>query len=225
MAFPYSGLAPGQRIALFGRAGVGKSHWCKWAILRSRRLRWIVLDTKYDPVWDNWYIHPSLPSARQLGELWRIYERVVIRPAPAENNEAILDIWIEMLHERFNRFGIVIDETYQVAFGARAGPGFTGLVTRGRVRGQTVIMGAQRPAWVPRFVFTEANGYAIFALNMAQDRQMVASMVGDRWKGRVMGRIPPRRWFWYDVSSDRLTAMDPVTIWDVPEYQDTVKAA
>jgi hypothetical protein len=195
---------------------VGKSYWAKWAVLRSHRLRWVILDTKHDPEWDSWYIQSPLPSARQLGELWREHERVVVRPAPAENIDGVLDIWLEMLHENFNRFGIVIDETYQVAFGPRAGPGFTGLVTRGRVRGQTVIMGAQRPAWVPKFVMTEANGYAIFALNVMTDRQVVAGMVGDRWKRQVLGRLTPRRWLWYDVASDRLVSMNPVAIWDVP---------
>lgn len=216
MSFPYSGLRPGQRIALFGRAGSGKSHWSKWAVLRSGALRWLILDTKYDPIWNDWPILEALPSSRQLREAWSAHERVVVRPLPAENNEAVLDLWLEMVHDQFNRFGIVIDETYQVAFGSRAGTGFTGLVTRGRVRGQTVIMGAQRPAWVPLFVFTEATGYAIMSLTVRDDRARVAGMVGDRWRGYVMRPVRERSWLWYDVGRDRLTTMQPVVIFDVP---------
>lgn len=216
MAFPWSGLEPGKRVALFGRAGVGKSHLSKWIVLRSTMMRWIILDTKHDPIYEEWIMIDELPTTAKLHELWQIASQVVVRPRPHENNADVLDLWLEMIHDRFNRFGIVIDETYQVAFGPRAGAGLTGLVTRGRVRGQTVVMGSQRPAWVPRFVFTEAIGYCIMSLNLLEDRQRVSAMVGDRWKRDVLRPIKERQWLWYDVNRDRLTRMEPVVILPVP---------
>lgn len=216
MSFPYSSLGSGTRIALFGRSGSGKSYLGKWMILRSTSMRWIVLDTKHDPIFDDWHIVTGLPSARQMTEAWGRHANVVVRPAPDENNDAILDLWLAMLHDAFTRFGILIDETYQVAYGTRAGPGFTGLVTRGRVRGQTVIMGSQRPAWVPRYVFSEAVGYCIMSLNLKGDRERVAEMVGDRWYRDVMAPMQRRQWLYYDVDNDRLLKMSPVTIIDVP---------
>lgn len=216
MSFPYSGLAPGKRIALFGRSGVGKSYMSKWIVLRSTALRWIILDTKHDDIYDDWPTIDELPTTKILSELWQVSSQIVVRPKPYENNADTLDLWLEMIHEKYNRFGIVIDETYQVAFGPRAGPGLTGLVTRGRVRGQSVVMGSQRPAWVPRFVFSEANGYIVMSLNMREDKEKVASFVGDRWKRMVMRELREREWLWYDVGQNRLWPMRPVTILDVP---------
>lgn len=220
MSFPYTGLPAGKRVAVFGRSGVGKSYLSKWIVLRARSVRWCVLDTKHDPEFDDWPAFDELPSAAQLRETWQEASQIVIRPKPIENNEATLDMWLEMLHERFNNFGIVIDETYQAAYGQRAGPGFTGLVTRGRVRGQSIVMGSQRPAWVPRFVFTEAIGFCIMSLNLLEDRERVARMVGDRWRRQVLRPLKERQWLWYDVARDRLTEMSAVTILDIPVIVD-----
>lgn len=207
--FPYGPIRPGTRVAVFGRAGSGKTYFTRYAILRSANLRWVVLDTKHDPEFDDWLPEDGLLTMDKLAREWRDRAIVVIRPKPHQCSPQVLDAYLGDLHDGFERIGVSIDETYQVAFGPKAGPGLTGLVTRGRVRKQSVIMGSQRPAWVPRFVFTEANGYVIMNLTLMVDRKTVFDMTG---KTRVLERVEPRHWLYYDVGADKLTAFKPVTI-------------
>ena len=207
--FPYGPIEQGQRVAVFGRAGSGKTYLTKWAILKTQTVPWIVLDTKHDPNFDDWHPHDGLLTMDQLFRTWKERRIVVVRPTPRQSIPEILDAYLSNLHESFDNIGVAIDETYQVAFGPKAGPGLTGLVTRGRVRKQTVIMGSQRPAWVPRFVFTEANGYAIMSLTLMADRKTVYDMTG---KARVLNKVEPRHWLYYDVSGDTLRPFKPVTI-------------
>lgn len=207
--FPHGPILPGHRIAVFGRAGSGKTYLTRYAILRSANMRWIVIDTKHDPEFDDWAPESGLVKMDTLARLWRERAIVVVRPNPHQMLPAILDAYLGDLHDGFERIGVSIDETYQVAFGPKAGPGLTGLVTRGRVRNQSVIMGSQRPAWVPRFVFTEANGFVVMNLTLLVDKKAVFDMTG---KVRVLERVEPRHWLYYNVGDDRLTAYKPVTI-------------
>lgn len=207
--FPNGPIRPGHRIAVFGRSGSGKTYFTRYAILRSSNMRWIVLDTKHDPEFDDWSPEDGLVTMDKLARLWRERAIVVVRPRPHQCVPVILDAYLGDLHEGFERIGVSIDETYQVAFGSRAGPGLTGLITRGRVRKQSVILGSQRPSWVPRFVFTEANGYVIMNLTLLVDRKATYEMTG---KDRVLSRVEPRHWLYYDIGDDKLTAYKPVTI-------------
>ncbi len=201
-------LSGGQRLALFGRAGSGKTYLSQWMLLRSK-LKWIVLDTKHDPNFDEWRPVGSLIAPSRMSRLWQDRQHIVIRPGPEQSTPQALDHYLYELHDSFENFGILIDETYQVAYGPKAGPGLTGLITRGRARKQAVICGSQRPAWVPRFVFTEANYYIIMSLNIAGDRKTVYDFTG---KKRVLDRVEPRHWLHYDVASDQMTAYRPVKI-------------
>ena len=160
----------GTRLALVGRAGSGKTHLGKWFMLTSG-MRWVVLDSKHDSGFSKWRPMRGLASSRQIARAWKEEQVVVIRPEPHENAPAVLDAYLGDLHDMFDGFGTFIDETYQVAIGGRPGAGLTGLVTRGRDRRQAVIMGMQRPAWVPKFVFSEANYMAILSLSLMQDRK------------------------------------------------------
>lgn len=212
MAFPSSPLRSGQRLGLFGRSGSGKTYLAKWIILQTPNLRWLILDSKHDPNFDAWFPREGLPAPRQIMKWWRKHGRIVVRPKPEENDPRILDLWLSVIHDGLERFGLLIDEGYQVTRGVQPGPGLTGLITRGRIRGQTIIVGSQRPAWLPRFVFSEANGYIVMNLALRDDRERVADMVSDRYHEAVLTPLPPREWLYYDIAADRLSHFRPVTI-------------
>ena len=168
------------------------------------------MDTKADPGFDEWKPQVGLLPLSRIARLWRERQFVVIRPRPAENsNTKLLDTYLGELHDGFDNFGVDIDETYQLQIGGKPGPGLTGLVARGRARQQAVIMGSQRPAWVPRFIFSEANFIASMSLNLEDDRDRVYEFTG---KQEVLVKLPPRSWFFYDVAADRLKRYAPVLI-------------
>ena len=197
-----------SRIALFGRAGSGKTTWARWYLARSP-LRSIVIDSKHDPGFDRWLPSDRLLKMDEIESGWTTRRCVVVRPSPHQSEAAILDSYLLDIHDAFENVLVHIDEGYQVATGATAGPGLTGLMTRGRVRGQSVIVGSQRPAWLPRFVFSEANAFCTMALTLAPDRERVFEFTG---KPAVLDRLPDREWLWYDVASDRLTRFRAVVL-------------
>ncbi len=201
-------IEPGKRLALVGRTGSGKTYLARWFMLRSG-LRWVVIDTKHDPGFSDWRPASTLLDPKALKRRWADNPYVVVRPPPAHNNPAVLDAYLGQLHDAFEGFGVCIDETYQVVTGPRPGPGLTGLVTRGRVRRQAVIMGSQRPSWVPRFMFSEADYVAAMSLTLRNDRERVWEFTGD---ARTLQRLPPREWYWFDVAANHMTLYAPVVI-------------
>jgi hypothetical protein len=145
----------------------------------------------------------------RLHRLWKDRKQIVIRPRPDENNNTRLADYEGELHDAFDNFGIAIDEIYQLTLSSHPKPGLTGLLTRGRVRGQTVICGMQRPSSIPMFIFSEAYGYVVMSLNLEKDRVRFYEMTGDK---RFLQKVKSRHWLYYDVPEDELTAYSPVSI-------------
>lgn len=202
-------LRIGERLALTGRTGVGKTYLGKWFILRNPQ-QWVVMDTKADPSFDEWRPRAGLLTMRAIGRLWRDGRKaVVIRPHPREMGGKNLDAYLEELHSSFDGFGTFIDEAYQFQIGGLPGKGLTGLISRGRVRKQTVIMGAQRPRLVAAFMFSEATYMAIMDLLTTTDRKTMNDKTG---RDEVFVRLPKREWLWYDVDAQTLRRFPPVTI-------------
>jgi hypothetical protein len=172
-------------------------------------MRWVIMDTKHDDNFDDWRPVSGLQTPKRLAGIWKEKQFITIRPKPAETNKDALDEYLGDLHESFENFGVLIDETYHFALGPNPGPGLTGLVTRGRSRGQAVIMGMQRPAKIPLFVLSEANAHAVLPLTMDADRKRMEELTGAR---EMLNRGTPRHWLYYDMDRGELTAYGPVTI-------------
>lgn len=202
-------IKPGTRLAVFGRSGSGKSYLQKWHMFRSR-MRWVVLDTKHDSGYSAMKPLAGLIGMGKLAKVWQDQQIVVVRPKPNENKMEFLDAYLAELHDAFDNFGTCIDEAYQVSNANNPGAGMIGLITRGRDRKQSVIIGSQRPARVPMFCFSEANAFCVMSLTMAADRKRVYENTGQ--SVFLENSLPPRSWFYYDVASNRLVRYGAVTI-------------
>jgi hypothetical protein len=201
-------IKPGERLNLTGRSGSGKTYLGRWFMIRAP-MNWVVLDSKHDPSFDKDNPIEGLAPASKLIKGWSKSPIVVVRPSSHENNPAILDNYLGFLHDAFDNFGVNIDEAYQCTNGPHPGPGLKGLLTRGRVRKQSVIVSSQTPSWIPKFCFSEANYFANMTLNLPEHRERIRQFIGD---DRVLQKIPSREWWWYDVGGDELTRFGPVTI-------------
>lgn len=201
-------IVKGKRVALTGRTGSGKTYLGQWLMLKTA-FHWVVLDSKHDPGFDLWRPYDGLLTSRALRRAWVDHQIVVVRPKPHQSRADILDAYLGDLHGAFTNFGTFIDELYQVVRRGQPGDGLTGLVTRGRARGQSVIMGAQRPSRVPLFMFSEADFIASMSLSLPDDRHRVYEYIGSP---RVLRKLPARQWYWFDVAKEDLHLYDAVSI-------------
>lgn len=170
--------------------------------------RILVIDTKIEPR------YRGLPRSRIIADVSQAWEPetryesregptvYIWRPAietvqdPEKLDEALL-----ALYHRY-RHVIVIDELYPLHTAGRAGPGLTALLTRGRSRGITTVMGSQRPAWVSRFCLSETQHYWIYPLVDKQDRRRLSEVVPDM----PVESLIPRYHFLYYCNSAEMEA-------------------
>lgn len=192
--------ARGERALVCGQTGSGKTvAMCAIGEALGVDGRVVIIDTKIEPK------YRSLPEARlirDIDEAWSRETRHERRNGPAtmiwrppielaQDPEA-LDHALSLLYQRY-RGPIIIDELYPLHIGGRAGPGLTALLTRGRSRGITTVMGSQRPTWISRFCLTEAQHYWVYALVDRMDRKRLTEVIPEF----PQDTIPPKYHFYF----------------------------
>lgn len=188
-----------QRIAVIGRTGSGKTQFAVWVLSRRNFLKmpWVIFNFKGDELID------SIPYADHV-PVGHIPQRVgiyVVHPLPGQRDEMEAYLWA--LWQRQN-VGLFCDEAYML----KRSDAFEACLTQGRSRRIPMICLTQRPSWVSLFVFTEAQFYAIFALNRKEDRQTVADyMPGDEYE---LATLPEFHSWYYEVGRNRLWQLRPV---------------
>ena len=191
----------GKRAIISGRTGSGKTTAAVWLLSRSPG-RWIVLDTKRDELLGS--IGEVVPMRSRYANDERY---LIVRPDTFDPEE--IDDWIYSLSERSRDIGLFIDELYYLHVNGRAGDGLVGWLTRGRSKGQSFIGCTQRPAWVSRFCFSEADYLAEFSLNLPEDRKRLYEFTGRESSFR---KLRAHYWRWYDVQHDKQYVYAPVPL-------------
>ena len=184
-------IRPTERVTLVGRTGSGKTNAAR--ALLARRHRLVVIDPKDELNTPDW----NLENATDRG--WRDLARghpVRLRvTAPV----GTLPDWEQVYRAAFMAasprapLAIYTDEVYGVINpGSRPGGWFTAVYTRGRTRYCSAWAATQRPTWVPRFLFSEADWLLCFLLSELQDRKRMAEVMGP-----LVEQAPPTRYgFW-----------------------------
>lgn len=181
----------GERALSIGKTGSGKTLFNRWLLERLPTAPCIIYDTKHDPKFDR------LPDHRVANKLSDIYDAVdhtgvdyiIVRPPPAITaNPQALDRILQRHEEEWRGVDAYIDELYHFHSGGRAGPGLSGLYTRGRSRGITTIGSTQRPAWVSGFIFSETQLFYLFRLTRESDRKKVDDFIPGFAKMPVLGK-------------------------------------
>jgi hypothetical protein len=188
---------PRDRLAVIGRTGSGKTHFGLWALSLANwdKVPWVVADYKGDDLIKQ---IPRLEEIKVTGAAPRHPGLYVVRPTPLEGADVEALLW--RIWKR-GRTGVFVDEAHILPDKG----GLQAILTQGRSKGIPAIVLTQRPSWVSRFVFSEADYYSVFHLNDQRDRKTVAAFV----PVDIERPLPPRNSWYHDVSANRAYRMTP----------------
>jgi len=184
-----------QRLVIVGRNGTGKTQAGAWqlAMRRLHNRRWIIFDFKGDEL-----LNEMGATELDVGKLPKKPGLYITHPLPHQEDEVeeyLWKIWQE------GHIGLFIDEGYMLGNSAA----FRALLTQGRSKKIPMIILSQRPAWISRFVFSEANFYQVFHLNDRDDRKSMQRFV----PYDLEIRQPPFHSVYYYVDKDEVQVLGP----------------
>lgn len=188
-----------KRTAVIGSTGSGKTQLAIWLLSTAdfHSRPWIIFDFKGDELIDE--IGPTEISI--FGAPPKKPGLYVVRPIPQMHDKAVEEflwgVW------RQENVGIFIDEGYMLG---NRNPALNACLTQGRSKRIQMIVLSQRPVWMSKFVFSEANYFAIMNLTLEDDRKYVASYCGNM----KINMLPRYHSLWYDCDGQRGTVLRPV---------------
>jgi phage tail protein X len=162
----------GDRAAIVGRTGSGKSVMLRWLLARYSRA--VLVDPKGRAVMDGWPVHYGVAAFRGA---WPATPRVIVRPGAGENRRDWLDAVCWHIY-RHGETALGVDEVIGVVDANRAAAGFDAVLTQGRELGITALVCTQRPSRIPPTIVSEADHLFVFTLNLADDRRRVSETIG-----------------------------------------------
>lgn len=215
-------LERGQRGIIIGQTGSGKTVGAIWHMQHVPVTPIVIMDTKGEPAFDKIALDEELQVYDSLAEFelaWFKKKRQpiysIVRPDMSElAHPALMDETLARMAQSSRAHFLYIDEAYQWHVQGRAGAGLTGILTRGRSRGITTLLSTQRPAWISRFCFSEAQKMYIYRLTDKRDAKTIGEYIPDFAEKTVAKRF---EWYYYDVLASELELYAPVRILDKPQ--------
>lgn len=216
-------LQKGQRGIIVGQTGSGKTVGAIWQLQHAPLAPVLILDTKGEPAFDK---IARAATETEEAERLEIYEDtdkfltayrkgidaeyIIIRPSPEEIAEPLaMDNILMQIYNAGRSCLTYIDEAYQWHINGRAGPGLVGLLTRGRSKGMTTLISTQRPAWISRFCFSEAQKFYIYRLSDRRDMKTLGEFLPDFHNAKIPEKF---HFYYYDTNRDDVTMYQPVPI-------------
>lgn len=194
---PFRLPGPEDRLTVVGRTGSGKTHLAAWVLSLAdwNRRPWVIVDYKRDK------LLRELP-ADELALKDRIPRHAglyIVRPPPETDDEVEALLW--RVWNR-GRCGLYIDEGHMCPDRG----GLKAIQSQGRSKEIQTIVLTQRPKWVSRFVFSEAEAISAFHLNDRRDRATVREISPID----LDQRLEPYHSYYYRVGDNQLFKMNPV---------------
>lgn len=188
---------PSDHHVIVGRNGSGKTVHAAWHLsLRDFDKRpWYVFNSKGDELLD------KIPGAihKKLLDMPKKPGIYVYHPLAETHDEVVS----AMLWEAFRRgkCGIYADEGYSIP---QQEGSIKAILTQGRTRKISVIMNAQRPVWLNRFVWSESNFIQAFDLSQDDDIKLMQKML------RVnVSELPQYHSYYHDVKNKKTVILTP----------------
>lgn len=190
-----------QRLAVVGRTGSGKTQAALWHLsTRDFYVKpWVIFDFKLDD-------HINKIEGLQHIDFSFVPDQpglYAIHPHPSEEDEVNEYLW--KIWEKEN-CGIYCDEGYMMP-NPRKRNAFQACLTQGRSKKIPMIVLSQRPNWISRFVFSEADFFQIFQLNDKDDIKIVQRYIRDK---NIADRLPAYHSYYFDVGEDKVAVFGPV---------------
>ncbi len=170
----------GERSLIVGMTGSGKTAFLCWLLKRLEQSPIVIYDIKDEEKF------PKLPYSTIVTHHHGILEAIdkaesdyiVVRP-PADilGEPELLDDYLWKHYERLHGITAVIDEAPAFHRNGRAFKGLTALMARGRSRGITTIVAAQRPAMISRSCITESQNLFCFYVGDGADKKRLSDII------------------------------------------------
>jgi hypothetical protein len=190
-----------ERQVIVGRTGSGKTQFAVWGISVApfHRQPYILVDTKGDSLINGIAKAKHMSMSDVIPREPGLY---IAHPNDVTSEEE-WDDFLWRIHAQENT-GLLFDEGYMVPKASKA---FPAILTQGRSKNIPAIVCAQRPLWLSKFVFSEADHFAVFHLNHVKDRKTVEEFLPPN---SMEDRLLPFHSRYYDVKADALFTMSPV---------------
>lgn len=189
-----------HRHVILGQNGTGKSVAGVAALsVRSYDIMpWIIVNYKRDQ-----YIE-QIPGVREIdpnGPIPNEPGLFMVRPEPQDYS---LDPMLLKAYKRGGHVGFYFDETLDIGMRSQA---FKRILSQGRAMHIPAIALSQRPVWLSKHMFTEANFFQIFPLIDVADRKHITGWV----KGLDINyeeSLEDYQSFYFDAGRRRLVKLD-----------------
>lgn len=188
-----------KRTTIVGSTGSGKTFLAVW-LLGTRdwhKRPWYIIDFKGDKLIEE--IEPNEVSV--YSDPPRKPGLYVIRPIKNRDDEA-LEVFLWKVWEKENA-GVYVDEGYMLG---NRNAAFSALLTQGRSKNIELITLVQRPVWVDKFVFSEANHFYIMKLQLEGDRKYISEYLDNT----QINRLPKYHSYWYNADEQTGAHLKPV---------------
>lgn len=187
-----------ERLTVLGMTGSGKTIAGLWHLSNRSydKMPWIIFDFKGDETINDipgaQYVDLDSKPPKKKG----LY---IVQPDVEDTdgvNSYLTSIWAQ------EKTGIMIDEGYML----EKSKAFERIMIQGRSKKVPAITLSQRPAWISRFAFSEADFHQVFMLSDMEDYKRVRQFV--QWD--FTKPLPRHHSIWYDVKVKQGVEFGPV---------------
>ena len=189
-----------DRTTVLGATGTGKTTCGAWLLSRQRfdRRPWLIFDYKHEVLFDR----VGFPPIQELDVGHMPGRQGIYLVTPTPGDESRVEDYLWKLWARGN-VGLFIDE----AFLLPDKHAFRAILQQGRSKRIPVIACTQRPADVPRALYSEASFFCLYRLTDKRDYKTIEGFIPG---SNLSAPMPPKFWRWYDVANNELLKMRPV---------------